>query len=93
MIKGRSRHQDPAFTPQILARNLRDIRKARGMTLKQVADLVGCHQTTISGYEIVASVPTEEIVEALCRALGTTRANLVRVAPMRKFSNSGEVRR
>lgn len=57
---------------------LKELRKSKGMTLDELAELVGTSKQTIHRYEtgVIANVPPEK-VESLATALGTTPAELM----------------
>lgn len=57
---------------------LKELRKTRGLTLDELAELVGTSKQTIHRYEngIITNVPPEK-VESLAEALGTTPSELM----------------
>ena len=57
---------------------LKELRKSRGMTLDELAELIGTSKQTIHRYEngIITNVPPEK-VESLANALGTTPGELM----------------
>ena len=57
---------------------LKELRKSKGMTLDQLAELVGTSKQTIHRYEtgVISNVPPEK-VESLAVALGTTPQELM----------------
>ena len=57
---------------------LKELRKSRGLTLDELAELIGTSKQTIHRYEngIIANVPAEK-VESLANALGTTPGELM----------------
>lgn len=57
---------------------LKELRKSKGLTLDELAELVGTSKQTIHRYEtgVIANVPPEK-VESLALALGTTPAELM----------------
>lgn len=57
--------------------NLREIRKARGMTQEQLAKATGIHRVTIAKYEAQNVDPTIENAERLASALGVTVDELI----------------
>lgn len=60
------------------ALKLKELRQARGLTLEELADLVGTSKQTISRYEkgIIENIPPSKIV-SLAQALSTTPAILM----------------
>ncbi|MBR2612040.1 MAG: helix-turn-helix domain-containing protein [Clostridia bacterium] len=62
----------------MLGRKIHDLRKARGLTLLEVAEAVGTSKQTVSRYEkgIITNIPKEKI-ELLARALSVTPAELM----------------
>ncbi len=62
----------------MLAKNLRQMRKAKGYTLDMLAEAIGTSKQTISRYEsgMITNIPPEKI-EALAKTLSTTPAELM----------------
>lgn len=62
----------------MLSERIRSLRKKRGLSLEQLADMVGTSRQTVHRYEtgVIANIPHEKI-EALARALGTTPSSLM----------------
>ncbi len=62
----------------MICKSLRELRKARGLTLEEVAQRLGTSKQTIQRYEtgIISNIPRDK-VEALARVLGTTPAALM----------------
>ena len=60
-----------------LAKNLRQLRHAKGWSQEELAHRAEIHRTYISDLERAARNPTITIVERLAGALGTTAAELV----------------
>ena len=58
--------------------NLREIRKARGMTQEQLSKASGIHRVTIAKYEALRIDPKMECAERLATALGVTVADLIK---------------
>lgn len=56
-----------AHTPGM--NRIRDIRKARGLTQKQLADKIGANQSTVSKIEKGIANPTQQIMTRLADAL------------------------
>ena len=61
-----------------MANKIRELRKAKGLTLEQVGDLVGVGKSTVRKWEtgIIANMKRDKIA-ALAQALGTTPAYLM----------------
>ena len=57
--------------------NLRTIRKARGLTLKQLAEIIGVTEVSISQYELGKRQPNNEGLLKLAEALDTTVGELL----------------
>ena len=57
---------------------LKELRKSRGMTLDELAEIVGTSKQTIHRYEngIINNVPPDRVV-SLASALGTTPSELM----------------
>jgi transcriptional regulator with XRE-family HTH domain len=62
---------------QRLARNLRKLRQAKGVSQEAFADEAGLHRTYISDLERGARNPSITIVEKLARALGVPLGELL----------------
>jgi transcriptional regulator with XRE-family HTH domain len=64
-----------------LGLNLQRLRKAKGWSQEESADLADIHRTYISGVERGVRNPTITIVEKLARALGASIAELTGAVP------------
>ncbi len=62
----------------MLSEKIKFLRKSKGMSLEQLAELVGTSRQTVHRYEngTITNIPHDKI-EALARALGTTPASLM----------------
>lgn len=62
----------------MLSAKIKELRRARGLTLEELAELVGTSRQTIHRYEngVISNIPPEKI-EALANALDTTPARLM----------------
>ena len=62
----------------MLAERIRALRKEKGLSLEQLAEMIGTSRQTVYRYETgaITNVPHEKI-EALARALGTTPSRLM----------------
>lgn len=62
----------------MLSERLKTLRRARGMTLEELAEQIGTSKQTVHRYEtgVIANVPPEK-VEALARALGVAPSELM----------------
>ena len=62
----------------MLSNNLKELRKAKGMTLEELAEAVGTSRQTIHRYEngVIANVPAEKVV-SLAEALGVAPSELM----------------
>lgn len=62
----------------MLGERIRNLRKEKGMSLEQLADMIGTSRQTVHRYEtgVIANIPHEKIV-ALAKALGTTPSSLM----------------
>ena len=49
----------------IIGRNIRQLRKSRGMTLEQLAEKVGSTKSTISRYEVGAYEPSFKMIRKI----------------------------
>lgn len=58
-------------------RNLRKIRKLRGLKQKQLADMVGVSESAISQYESGTKFPSFEVALKLAEALDCESADLI----------------
>lgn len=72
-----------ALPDEVLGVQLQRLRKARGLTLAQVAQLLGVSKPTVWAWERGKAHPVESRLEALAEALGVTREELLpgRTAP------------
>lgn len=61
-----------------MAKKIRELRKERGLTLEQVANVVGVGKSTVRKWEtgMIANMKRDKI-DALAKALGTTPAYLM----------------
>ena len=61
-----------------MAQRIRELRKAKGLTLEQVADIVGVGKSTVRKWEtgMIANMKRDKIA-SLAKALGTTPAYLM----------------
>lgn len=50
--------------------NLKELRKAKGITQTELAERLGIKRTTVSMWEMNASSPTARMIPALAAALG-----------------------
>lgn len=57
--------------------HLKELRKNKGMTQKQVADLIGLKEPTIGGYENNLSMPPSKILMKLANVFGITIDSLL----------------
>lgn len=64
--------------PESMAQKIKDLRQQRGMTLEQVANIVGVGKSTVRKWEtgMIANMKRDKIA-ALAQALGTTPAYLM----------------
>ncbi len=62
----------------MLSERLRILRKEKGLSLEQIADMIGTSRQTVHRYEtgVIANIPHDRVV-ALARALGTTPSSLM----------------
>lgn len=62
----------------MLSKRIKDLRRAKGLTLEELAELVGTSRQTIHRYEngTINNIPPEK-VESLAAALGTTPGSLM----------------
>lgn len=58
-------------------RNIQRIRKQRGLTQEQLAELVGCTANTISRIECGSLFPALDTVVTICNALNTTADSIL----------------
>ena len=61
----------------LLAVNMKRLRKERGWSLEALADAAGLDRTYISGIERVVRNPTITVVERIAQALGCTLGTLL----------------
>lgn len=58
------------------ARNLREIRKSKGLSIEALGDAAGLHFTRVSRYERVVREPKVSAIVKLARGLGVPPARL-----------------
>lgn len=68
----------PATLSSRLGRNLRKIRRARGLNQEQFADVIGVHRTYLGGVERGERNLTLASVERLAETLGVDPLDLLR---------------
>lgn len=61
-----------------MSQRIKELRKKKGLTLEQVADIVGVGKSTVRKWEtgMIANMKRDKIA-SLAKALGTTPANLM----------------
>lgn len=64
--------------------NLKELRKAKGITQTELAERLGIKRTTVSMWEMNASSPTARMIPALAAALGCSIDALFRPEPGRE---------
>jgi len=69
--------QDERELSRILGGNVREIRKARGLTQTELAARMGVSQFAVSAIENGERWPTRKTMLALCQALNTSPAVLL----------------
>ena len=62
-----------------IGQRLKELRKEKKLTLKQVGDKVGVTATTISCYESETRKPSHEMIAKLSKVYGTTTSNIIGV--------------
>lgn len=60
-----------------IGNNIRNIRKEKGITLQQIADVMGCSPQLISQYENGKRIPKIENIRKIAAALGVYISDLV----------------
>ena len=62
----------------MLTERIRELRRAKGLSLEQLAEAIGTSRQTVHRYEtgVITNIPSEKI-EAMARTLGTTPARLM----------------
>ncbi len=60
-----------------LGQRIRELRKARGLTLQQVADVFGITRASVSGWESDDTRPDQDKLPSLSKKLGTTVEHLL----------------
>ena len=76
----------------MLSEKIRALRKEKGMSLEQIAEMIGTSRQTVHRYETgaIANIPHEK-VEMLARALGTTPQSLMGWDDERDFSTINNI--
>ena len=64
-----------------LSKNLREARKAAGLTQKQLAQKVGCAAHTLSQYENGTRMPNVRMISIISHELGTSLDDLIPYVP------------
>jgi transcriptional regulator with XRE-family HTH domain len=64
---------------QIVSANLRQHRKARGLTQQELADKIGKSEKSVSDYEVGRTTPSYATIEKIAEALGIPEAALFAV--------------
>lgn len=77
----------------MLSEKIKFLRKSKGMSLEQLAELVGTSRQTVHRYEngIITNIPRDKI-EALARALDTTPARLMGWEDEVEFSSFNNIK-
>lgn len=60
-----------------IGNNIRNLRKEKKMTLKQIADVMGCSPQLISQYENGKRIPKIETIDKIAKALNVPRNDLL----------------
>src|SRR5262245_42610827 len=71
--------EDPDDLPARLARNVKQLREARGFTQQRLAELAGMPRATWAHLESGAANPTLQVLHRVARALGVTLEELVSI--------------
>ena len=69
--------------------NLKELRKAKGITQTELAEKLGIKRTTVSMWELNASSPTARMIPALAAALGCSIDALFREPEKRAQESAG----
>lgn len=68
---------------------LRNLRKQKNLTQKQLADMIGVKNSIISFYEVGDRIPSPEIIIKLAKALHTTSDYLLGIEKTESVDVSG----
>ncbi len=60
----------------LIGRNIRALRTKKGMSAKELADLIGVKKSTISNYENARSMPKKDTIARIANALQTSVDNI-----------------
>ncbi|MHA3916263.1 helix-turn-helix domain-containing protein [Halovulum sp. GXIMD14793] len=60
-----------------LDKNLLQLRKSRGFTQEQMADITGLHINSVKAYEAGRSVPSAEVIKKIALAFSVTTDELI----------------
>ena len=60
-----------------IGNNIRNIRKEKGMTLQQIANIMGCSPQLISQYETGKRIPKNEQIQKIATALGCFSSDIL----------------
>ena len=64
------KRSDIRWRSYLMARKIRELRKARGLTQQQLADYVGVNEAAIRNYESQKASPKKQHIEQMAEALG-----------------------
>lgn len=83
----------PPFDKPEFAARLRSLRAEKKLTQEQVADFVGCHQTSVSAWEKDEKSPTPSAPEiaALCALFEVSSDYIIGLSPHRQALPPGRV--
>ena len=77
----------------ITAAVIRNLREARGMTQKQLAEAISVSDKTVSKWETGRGLPDITLLETLAQALGVSLAELFSGQPLANRNRAGSVQR
>ncbi|WP_313132818.1 helix-turn-helix domain-containing protein [Anaerocolumna sp.] len=70
----------------MLCENLKKLREERGLTKKQMSDLIGIPYTTYVGYETLVREPKKEQVDKIAEALNVPSAYILGLTDARSYT-------
>lgn len=78
-------------TPETIGERLTRLRKARGLSLRGLADFAGINHSMVSRAEADKTVPDDETAEKLAAGLGVTKEDILRGGPASEIEPLGLV--
>lgn len=68
-LAGRYNYEETGLGENVIGKTIRVQRKLKNLTQKQLADLLGCSQSTVNQWELGKYIPSTEVSRVLCDIL------------------------